>query len=106
MFLGRRILRPFIADKIFPAIKKDWETFGVHIGYEKNTLKDKKFKMVKNPFWQILRYWVEVIENLHIDPTKILYKGLRKVSKRLKRDLLKWLMRDLEKISIKGIVYC
>ncbi|CAC5366954.1 unnamed protein product [Mytilus coruscus] len=59
--------------------------------------------MVKNPFWQILRHWVEAIEYLHIDPSKILYKGLRKVNKILKRDLLKWMMRDSQKINIKEV---
>lgn len=104
---GRRILRPFVVDRIVPTIKKDWDTFGVYIGYDKNILKLAKEKRVKNPFWQILRNWTEKVEYMEVDPLKILYQALSKVNKSLKRDLMELIVRDTHLISIqriKGIV--
>lgn len=80
--------------------------FCVKIGFKKNTLSLAKHKIVVNPFWQILRYWTETIENSSADPSKILYKSLSKVNKNLKRDLLEWIERDTEKYNIQGIVDC
>lgn len=93
-------------EKILPVIKKDWVAFCVKIGFNKNTLTLAKNKRVINPLWQILRYWTETVETSRADPSKILYKGLSKVNKSLKKDLLKWIERDLEKYNIQGIVDC
>lgn len=54
MFLAEQILRPFVVDKILPAIKKDWVAFGVYIGYNKNTLKLARDQRRINSFWQVL----------------------------------------------------
>ncbi|XP_071121311.1 uncharacterized protein [Mytilus edulis] len=97
---GRRILRPFVVDRIVPTIKKDWDTFGVYIGYDKKNLKLAKEKRVKNPFWQILRNWTETVEYMEVDPLKILYQALSKVNKSLKRDLMELIVRDTHLISI------
>lgn len=109
LFSGRHILRTFVVDRIVPTIKKDWVTFGVYIGYDKNTLKLPKDKRVNNPVWQILRNWTETVEYLDVDPLKILYKALSKVNKSLQRDLLKLILHESDihefnKYMIKGNV--
>lgn len=86
---------------------KDWVTFGVYLGYDKNILKLAKDKRVHNPFWQILRNWTETVEYLNVDPFKILYNALSKVNNSLKRDLLGLIVRKINEfniISVKGIV--
>lgn len=93
-------------EKILPVIKKDWVAFCVKIGFNKNTVTLAKNKRVINPLWQILRFWTETVETSRADPSKILYKGLSKVNKSLKRDLLEWIVRDSEKNNIQGIVDC
>lgn len=103
MFSGRRILRSFVVDRIVPEIKKEWDTFGVYIGYDKNILKLAKEKRVKNPFWQILRNWTETVEHMDVDPLKILYQALSKVNKTLKRDLMELIVRNIHVISIQMI---
>lgn len=106
LFSARHNLRPFIVEKILPAFKKDWVTFCVKIGYNKNTLKIPKNGSVVNPFWQILRYWTEAVERSDEDPLKILYKSLSKVNKSLQSDMLEWIVPDILKCIKEGIVYC
>ncbi|VDH99488.1 Hypothetical predicted protein [Mytilus galloprovincialis] len=101
---ARHILRPFVVEKILPVIKKDWVAFCVKIGFNKNTVTLAKNKRVINPLWQILRFWTETVETSRADPSKILYKGLSKVNKSLKRDLLEWIVRDSEKNNIQEII--
>lgn len=105
LFLEKHILRPFVVDKIFPAIEKHWVAFGVYIGYNKDTLKLARDQRVINPFLQVLRYWTETAEitNHYADTLKILYKGLSKVNKSLKRDLLEWIVRNSQKCNIQGL---
>lgn len=105
LFLEKHILRPFVVDKIFPAIEKHWVAFGVYIGYNKDTLKLARDQRVINPFLQVLRYWTETAEktNHYADTLKILYKGLSKVNKSLKRDLLVWIVRNSQKCNIQGL---
>lgn len=109
LFLAKHILRPFVVDKILPAIKKDWPwvAFGVYIGYNKDTLKLARDQRLINPFWQVLRYWTETVEKCcgWTDHLKILYKGLSKVNKSLKRDLLEWIVRDSQKFNIQGLLF-
>lgn len=107
LFLAKHILRPFVVDKILPAIKKDWVAFGVYIGYNKDTLKLARYQRLINPFWQVLRHWTETVEEycFYADHLKILYKGLSKVNKSLKRDLLEWIVRDSQKFNIQGLLF-
>lgn len=105
MFSARHNMRSFIVEKILPGIKKNWEAFCLKIGYNKNTLKLPKKRRVINPFWQILRYWTETVETSVADPSTILYKGLSKVNKSLKGDLLEWIVHDSVKSIRGGIVY-
>ncbi|XP_076115645.1 uncharacterized protein LOC143083262 [Mytilus galloprovincialis] len=102
---AKHFLRPFVVDKILPAIKKDWVAFGVFIGYNKDTLKLARYQRLINPIWQVLRHWTETIAEYYIytDHIKILYKGLSKVNKSLKRDLLEWIVRDSQKFNIQEI---
>ncbi|CAC5416398.1 RHOB [Mytilus coruscus] len=64
------------------------------------------FKYGKNNIPYRLKIHVlenETVERSRADPSKILYKGLSKVNKSLKRDLLEWIVRDSEKVNIKEI---
>ncbi|VDI47317.1 Hypothetical predicted protein [Mytilus galloprovincialis] len=102
LFLEKHILRPFVADRIFPAIKKDWVAFSVYIGYSKDILKLARDQRLINPFWQVLRFWTETVQvtRTYVDPLKILYKGLSKTNNSLKRDMLEWIVQNSKEFTI------
>ena len=89
-------LRRFIVDKLVPAPIKDNVSFGVSLGFDAKTIKlHSKECSIENLHWQLLKFFIETIDEMRTLPYRFIYKALRKCKQfSLAEELVECLSQD------------
>jgi hypothetical protein len=95
-------LRRFIVDKLVPATIKDNVSFGVSLGFDSKTIEwHNKECSNENLHWQLLKFFIETIDEMRTLPYRFIYKALRKCKQiSLAEELVKCLNQDQDLMSI------
>lgn len=89
-----------------PAPIKDNVSFGVSLGFDSKTIKfHNKECSSENLRWQLLKFFIETVDEMGILPYRFIYKALRKCKKiSLAEELVEYLKQDQDLMSI-GVDY-
>ncbi|XP_052084796.1 uncharacterized protein LOC127721991 [Mytilus californianus] len=91
----KQIFRHFIVEKVLPLQILDLKSFGTALGYDPTALKLPKecLEIIKNPYWQMLKFWTEQTENLQCVCLPLMYCSLMNIKQKvIANDLIKSVM--------------
>lgn len=81
----KQIFRQFIVDKVLPLQIEDLRSFGTALGYDPTALKLPRecLDIIKNPFWQIVKFWTELTEDLQYVCLPLMYCSLMNIKQKV-----------------------
>ncbi|XP_076080106.1 uncharacterized protein LOC143050885 [Mytilus galloprovincialis] len=102
---GKQILRSFIVDKVLPLGMRDWKVLGNALGYDPKTLRMPSQCDFKNPYWQMLKFWTEQSEDLHIVSMPLMYRSLINIKqKSIAKYLLTSILENNKEDDLKAMI--